>query len=409
MREIQMFIGFILLLNFMSCAGPLEKEAAPSVQQNAKVEAVQRRTVDDFYEAPGTVRAKTRSVIAARIMGNVVAVHVREGDRVRAGQTLIELENRDAGIQQLKARAGVKEAQSTLDEVQRNISSAQSGLEAARAQETLAKATFARYKVLHERRSVSPQEFEEARARFEVASAEGDRAERILEANKARRGQVMARIEQANAEVANANVYAGYARLRSPLNGVVVAKHVDNGSLATPGTPLLTIESTSGYQLEVAVEESQLGRIVARDRAFIVLDALQIPEFSGLVSEIVPASDSNSRSYIVRIDLPDTLAAQIRTGLFGKARFVTGSRETFLIPSKAVVTRGQLTSVFVVDESGITRLRLIKVGKIFNEDTEVLSGLNEGEQIVVSDLTGVIDGGRVYRAPSTSDAGVASR
>jgi len=366
----------------------------PEITRETEVETVRSSAVVDYYQAVGTVQAKTRSVIASRIMGNIVGLRVREGDRIRAGQTLVELENRDAGIQIQKAQAGVREILDSLEEVDRTIRAAESGRVAAQANETLAGKTFNRYQALFDRHSVSPQEFDEVRAKFEVAKAERERAERMLQAAKARHNQVSARIDQAKAEVSNARVYASYARLTSPIDGVVISKHVDVGSMAIPGAPLLTIENDSKYQLEVSVEESQLSKIRPGDQAQVEIEALGVHDLTGSVEEIVPVADPRSRSYTVKVSLPNA-GAQLCSGLYGKVRFVTGERRALAIPQKAITQRGQLVAVFVVDQAGVARMRLIKTGKSLGETVEVLSGLNDGEQIVVDQVESIQDGTRV--------------
>jgi multidrug efflux pump subunit AcrA (membrane-fusion protein) len=401
--------GGALLLLLISCSKKPETSQQMPVVQGAKIETVQPTSVDDYYEAVGTVRARNSSVIAARIMGNIVALHVREGDTVRAGQTLIEIENREAGIQVQKAQAGVREATDALDEVDRNIRAAESAREAARANEKLANTTFNRYQTLFARRSVSPQEFDEVRAKLEVASAESERADKLLQATTARRKQVLARIEQAKADVSNARVYVGYARLTSPINGVVVSKQADVGYLATPGSPLLTIENNSRYLLEVAVEESRLGTIHLQDQAQLQIEALGNTELTGSVEEIVPAADPNSRSYIVKVGVPNLAGMQLRSGIYGKARFISGQRQALAIPKTAISQRGQLTGLFVVDQSGLARLRLIKTGRAFGDNVEILSGLNAGEQIVIEGPATIQDGARVREAASAKGPPVATR
>ena len=398
MKSIAAITFVVMLLFSISCTRKPETTQTMGVVEGAKIETVQPTSVDDYYEAVGTVRAKTSSVVAARIMGSIVALHVREGDTVRAGQTLIEIENREAGIQVQKSQAGVREAQQGLDEVDRNIRAAESAREAALANERLASSTFKRYQTLFDRHSVSPQEFDEVRAKLEVASAERERADKLLQAVHAKQNQALARIDQAKADVSNARVYVGYAKLSSPINGIVVSKQTDVGYMATPGTPLLTIENNSKYQLEVSVEESQLGTIHLHDQAQLEIEAVGSKELTGSVEEIVPAADPNSRSYIVKVGLPSVSGTQFRSGLYGKARFVSGARQSLAIPKKAITQRGQLTSIFVVDQSGLARLRLIKTGKVLGELVEVLSGLNAGEQIVTEGPATIQDGTRVREA-----------
>jgi multidrug efflux pump subunit AcrA (membrane-fusion protein) len=401
--------GMALLLLAISCSKKPETSQQMPIVRGAKIETVQPASVEDYYEAVGTVRARNSSVVAARIMGNIVAVHVREGDTVRAGQTLIEIENREAGIQVQKAQAGVREATDTLDEVDRNIRAAESAREAARANEKLANTTFNRYQTLFARRSVSPQEFDEVRTKLEVAKAETERAERLLQVAKAKQKQVLARIDQAKADVSNARVYVGYAKLTSPINGIVTSKQTDVGYLATPGAPLLTIENNSRYQLEVAVEESRLGTIHLGEQAQLQIEALGNTELTGSVEEIVPASDPNSRSYIVKVSVPNLAGVQLRSGVYGKARFISGQRQALAIPKTAISQRGQLTGVFVVDQSGVARLRLIKIGRAFGDNVEILSGLNAGDLIVINGPATIQDGTRVREAAPGKGPPVATR
>jgi membrane fusion protein, multidrug efflux system len=394
-RAILMIIATLLTI---SCSQKTEPEQTPPIVAGLKIETQQTSLVDDYYEAVGTVQAKNKSVVAAKVMGNIVALHVREGDVVRAGQTLIEIDNRDAGIQLQKTQAGMREVQDSLEEVERSIRAAESARAAAQASERLAKTTLERYETLFQRRSVSPQEFDEVRAKYEIARAESERADRLLQATAARQKQMRARIDQAKADVANARVYAGYSRIAAPIDGVVVSRQADVGYMATPGMPLLTIENGASYQLHASVEESKLGTIHLNDQAHVLLDALGGTDLMGRVEEIVPAADPATRSYIVKVALANAGDIHLRSGLYGKARFVTGQRKILSVPQTAITQQGQLAAVFVVDQAGVARLRLVKTGKVFGDRIELLSGLNDGEQIVTEGLPSLRDGVRVREA-----------
>ena len=384
----------LLAMTVASCGKNQEVAAEkPPVVKGARVERVSMSPIEDYYEATGTVRSKTTTVLSSKIMGTVISLRAREGDKVSAGQALIEIDNRDANAQLQKAGAGLRQAHEGLAEVEQAINAAESAQAAADANKRLADSTYARYQALFERKSISPQEFDEAKAKQEMAEAEARRAADTLKMLAAKKRQGLAQIDQAKADVANAQVFVSYARITSPITGVVVAKHTEVGSTATPGTPLLTIEDGSRYRLEVAVEESRLGKIRIGQRARLRIDALGADDMEGGVSEITPAADPMSRSYTVKIDLP---ARQLlRSGLYGVARFASGQRQAILIPRKSVTYRGQLAGVFVVDDAGVARLRLIQTGKTYGEKVEALSGLNDGERVVVDGGADVKDGARI--------------
>jgi multidrug efflux pump subunit AcrA (membrane-fusion protein) len=389
-------IGSAILMTTLVVSCSRKPEAtAPRVSAatDVKIERVTAAAVDDLYEATGSVRSRTTSVVSSRIMGSVIAIHVREGDRVRAGQTLLEIDNRDAAAQVQKSQAGAREANEALEEIDRNIQAGKAGKSAAEANRTLAASTFHRYQALFDRHSASPQEFDEVQTKLRVAEAEAERATRLLSSLEARRNQVLARIDQAKADVSSAQFSESYAKIASPISGIITAKQVDAGAMATPGAPLLTVEDDSHYRLEAAVEESQIGNIHHGDHARVQIDALGDAELDGVVAEIVPSADLSSRSHIVKLDLLQTNG--LRSGSYGKARFVIGQKQAITIPRRAITERGQLVSVFVVGESGIAHLRLIKTGKGYGDRIEVLTGLTDGERIVVDRVESLSDGARV--------------
>jgi RND family efflux transporter MFP subunit len=249
-----------------------------------------------------------------------------------------------------------------------------------------------RYELLLERRSISPQEFEEVQTKHKAAAAEAQRAAESVEAAKAKRLQALARIEQVEAELESAKIALSYSRLVSPMDGIVASKPADAGMLATPGMPVITIES-SDYELEALVEESRIGFIKPGDRAEVRFDAIA-GNLQGQVRNIVPAFDPSSRTYQVKLDLPAKTG--LRSGYFGRAVFESGSRPALLVPQDSIVQRGQLTAVYVA-EGGIARLRLVKTGKQHGRSVEILSGLDAGTRIVVKPSSTLKDGARIQQ------------
>ena len=160
--------------------------------------------------------------------------------------------------------------------------------------------------------------------------------------------------------------------------------------MAAPGTPLMRLEDTRGFRLDVRVDESRVGQIAHGAPVAVALDSGTggaATTVRGTVSEISRAVDADARAFLVKIALPDT--AGLRSGTFGRARFSGDARRALTVPAGALVRRGQMTSVFVV-ENGIARVRLVNVS-----GTEVLAGLSDGETVVVSAPPSLSDGRRV--------------
>jgi len=314
-------------------------------------------------------------------MGQVLAVRADPGDFVRAGQVLVEIDNRDAQTNIARAKAGLSEAQNALQEVEESLLAGDAAKAAAQAGAGLATSTYKRFQALLERKSVSLQEFEEVEFKYKAASADVRRADQTLLAAQAKKRQVLDRIEQARADVRSAETFGSYSSLTAPFSGIVTVKHVEAGAMSTPGVPLLTIEDNQNYQLEASVEESQISRIKIGDRVAVVIDAVRSEETTGTVSEIVPSGDPSSRSFVVKVRVSNTPG--LRSGMFGRARFAGGQQDSISIPQSAIVQRGQLTGVVLVDAANTARFRLIKTGKRYSDRVAVLSGLEPGESIVI--------------------------
>ena len=362
---------------------PLDKTAADGNGASVAVRTLTAAPAawPNLYEAVGTVRARTAAAIASKVMGYVREVRVAVGDRVRAGQTLVVLDSRDLDAGYRQAEAARNEARSAGPEADNAIAGAKASLD-------LAQATYKRMKDLLAQDSISSQEFDEASARLKLAQSGYEMA-------LSKRSQLQSRIAQAEEGFASAEVMRSYAQLSAPFAGTVTQKTVDPGALAAPGAPLLTLEREGDYRLEASMEESKLPLIHLGQPVTVLLDAVEHP-VAGHVSEVVPAVDSASRAFTVKIDLPST--PQLRSGLFGRAQFSFGTRPVLAVPLAATSEHGQLTSLFVAD-GGRARARFVTLGQRAQDQTEVLSGLEGGERVIFPVPAGLADGARVEVRP----------
>lgn len=380
-RKIVFFGGALLLVGLLAGCGRGGKEQAQAAESvsGLRTERLQLQTVPDELEAPGTLRSVNTAPLSARVMGTVVAVHVREGDAVKRGQVLLSLDERELAARRNAARAAVEEAKAGREEAAR-------GLAMAQAQADVAGKTYERFQYLKQQKSVSPQEFDEVEAKFRSAQAG-------LAAAKARLEHVEATNARAESEVRAAETVAGYAQIVAPFDGVVVRRNVDVGMMAAPGMTLVEVEDASRYQMEATIAASAVtARGLKRGtRARVRLDALPEREFEGVVAELEAGADSTSQTMRAKVDVPRDAA--LRSGLFGRVLFCCGERKALAVPRTAVVERGQLRGVFVVSSDGIIRLRLVTLGQTFaGERVEILSGTDAGEAIVLDPGTKNLDG-----------------
>jgi RND family efflux transporter MFP subunit len=366
----------VLLLT--SCGSePPRRAAQPQTPPVAvQVAAVTSQDWPASYEATGTVRARTTATVSSKVMGYVQQVSVQVGDRVRQGQTLITLDARDLDVNLRRAEAGGAEVESAIPELENATAAAKANLD-------LAQTTFNRMKELAGKKSISNQEMDEASARLKAAQAN-------YEMMRSRRAQITSKAAVVEQEVRAAGIMRDYARLAAPFNGVVITRTVEPGNLATPGAPLLTIEQDGLYRLEASVDESKLASVRVGQAVEAVLEADR--KLKARVSEIVPSVDAQSRTYIVKLDLPAT--PNLRTGMFGRAIFPLGVQKVVAVPLAALMERGQLQSVFVV-EDGVAHTRLVTTGRRTGNAVEVLSGLTAGEKVVLPVPVGLQDGARV--------------
>lgn len=334
----------LALLALAACGGKENARPAAAERVNGvRVEAVQMQSVPDEIVAPGTVASAATAQVAARVMGTVTSVLVREGDAVKAGQVLLTLDERELAERRSAARAAVEESAHAKEEIAR-------GVAAAQAQADVMQKTYERYAMLRDKKSVSPQEFDEVEAK-QHAAREG------LAAAKARQQQVASMAERAQSESRAMETVAGYARVTAPFGGVVLRRMVEPGAMAAPGVPLLVVEASSQYRLEVTVDASEAASLKRGLKARVEFDALPGKSFSGSVVEMEAGAEMASHTVRARIELPRDAA--IRSGLFGRAWFARGEKKAMALPQAAILHRGQLHGVYAVDAEGIARLRMV--------------------------------------------------
>jgi RND family efflux transporter MFP subunit len=189
-------------------------------------------------------------------------------------------------------------------------------------------------------------------------------------------------VRQARAAVDAARVARMDAKVTAPFEGRVTAKLVDAGDLAAPGKPLIVMERIGGYRVDLEVPESYAHLIRAGQPVAVRVPAAGPAVLAGTVEVVVPAADPRSRTSVVQVGVPSS--ETLRSGMFARADLTVAERPQMRLPVSAIVQKGQLTGVFIVDKNDTARFRLVRIGRSVGDQVDVISGLSPGTRLVAA-------------------------
>jgi len=314
-------------------AGKAATDAAPAVAVSVAVARVEPSVLVE--PVVGTVRPKLQATVSPKISGRILELAVVPGQRVAAGQLVARLE---AG----ELEASRNRAVAALDQANREL----------------------------ERQRQLMQSKATAQALVDQAEA----AQRMAAAS----------LKEIESTLAQATVSAPFA-------GTVTRKLADTGDLGLPGRGIVMIEDPGHLRFEAPVPESLAGSLAVGQKIPVVVDAIAA-RLDGTVAEIEPSADSTSRTFVVRLDLPETKG--LRAGLFGRAHLPRGEAPRLLVPATAVVRRGQMELVFGI-ESGRATLHLVRTAPAADGRRIILSGLADAQQVVLDPPVSLREGDAV--------------
>jgi multidrug efflux pump subunit AcrA (membrane-fusion protein) len=363
--------------------GPL----IPKVKaKGVTTEPVQRRTFPLLIEQVGSIRNQVEAKVASRIMAQVIEIAVQEGDSVRGAQTglsatlLARLDDRDLQAREQQVLAQIQALERGRNSAQANLESTQAQFEAARARLEQAVSDFRRYEKLYQSGAATGQQYEQAKTHAEVAEAQVRSAQKGVEAAHQEIERIAAQIEEAKSSLQQMQVQLSYTEIRAPFAGRVTRKLAEAGDTVGPGQTLFILETEAQPELHAVVSESLLPYLNVGNQFSVQIDALQ-KTCEGKVREVIPRSDPATRTVLVKITLPET--PKLVSGMFGRLFIPTGTYEAVVIPQPALQKVGQMDLVQIVDAQGYLQRRFVTLGKSHDTLQEILSGLQEGEQVVI--------------------------
>jgi RND family efflux transporter MFP subunit len=310
---------------------------------------------DRFLTASGKIEAVNSANLSTRMMGFIDDIHVNVGDRVNQGQLLVSINNSDLQAKRAQVNAGITEAEAAFNNAQKD---------------------YERFKALFEEQSASQKEMDDQTARFEMAQAR-------LEAARQMRNEV--------------NSQFAYVNIRAPFSGVITNKFAEKGTMANPGQPLLAIEAPGNFEVTARVPESNISKIETGTKVNVIVKSVE-QEVPGTVAEVSTSASNTGGQYLVKVALEDT-EADLKSGMYATVRFPVEKQEStaeaVMIPTEAIVTRGDLKGVYTVSQQNTAMLRWLRLGRTYGDQVEVLSGLNPDEAYIVSADRKLFNGAKV--------------
>ncbi len=318
------------------------------------VKPVSQNSTVPFISASGKIQTVKSANLSTRMMGFVDKIYVKTGDQIKEGQLLLSLNNVDLSAKLAQVKAGIVEAKAGFSNAEKD---------------------YVRFKNLFESNSASQKEMDDMTANYNMAKARVEAAEQMKK-------EVQAQFN--------------YVNIRAPFDGVVSNKFINQGDMASPGVPLLEVESPGAYQVMAMVPESEISKISNNTNVSVLVKSLN-KTIKGKVTEVSSSAKNTGGQYLVKV-LLDNSDLYILSGMFATVQFPVESKEkqtTVLIPSSVLVKKGELSGIYTVSQTQTAILRWLRLGRQYGDNVEVLSGLNADESYIVSANGKLFNGAKV--------------
>lgn len=328
--------GFLLLLAALGSllAGLVPAGGSFAAEPAATSVVVRLREVDLGFPIEATVEAVRQATVAAQIAGRVIEVRADAGQRVRAGELLMRLDAREAAGSDASARAALEQA----------------------------RVAYERTKNLYAQKFVSQAALDQAAATWQAAQGAAGSSGAAL----------------------------SHGAVTAPIAGVVAQRFAELGEMAAPGRPLISVFDPKSLRVIANLPQYKLAELKKSGRARV-----EFPETGTWVDalrvEILPTVDARSHTATARLYLPDNIEGVV-PGMFARAHFTMGQVKKLTVPPAAVLRRGEVTAVYVLDEKGGARLRQVRLGEaVPGGELEVLAGISSGERVSLNPVKAGIE------------------
>ncbi|KAB2878894.1 efflux RND transporter periplasmic adaptor subunit [bacterium] len=339
-----------------SCSGSTTDTGRQPTPPNVSVHTITASEIPQDFIYTGNIEGDRRVSLSTKIMGQIISMPFDEGSLVAAGQSVVKIKSDDISAKRGQVKANLTEAQAALKNVEIN---------------------YQRIKSLYESKSATKKEMDDIEMAYHMAKAR------------------VSSVEEMEKEVSDVMEYGDIV---TPIKGYVIKKIAQEGDMAVPGMPLLIIEDMTTLKINTRVPETEVHLFKKGDRVKVHIDALPETELTGKVDQINPGGNPASRQFEVKVTLDGVSNAHrqaIKSGMYARVILEKGFTKSVLIPENILIRRGQLEGVFVISDNNTAMLRWIRTGNQNGDRIEILSGLQDGEKIVITSDVKISDGQKV--------------
>ena len=411
MKRILIVIGILIFLGFafywtftdhrkeIRASQPIER--SPINRIPVETVLLHRGSLDRRLQLTGTIVPEAKVDVFSKVSGILERIGVEQGDRVKTDHiiAMVEGEEREARIQESRAALDVLKARWEQMETgarPEEIGQAEELVRQTEARWKNSLDNYKRLKTLKERDFISQQHLDEAMLQVTISEAEHNSAKEKLTlmrkgARQEDRDALLAQIRQAEATLKLAVINLKNATIRAPISGIISQRFLDRGAFVTTNTPLIRIVAMDIVKVVVHVVESELAQFRAGAIAEIRVDTYPDELFRGSVVRISPTVDPESRTADVEIQL-DNKDHRLKPGMFARVSLVMQRREGILLLTKDSLLRESGTTRVFVHDSGKASLREVRLGLEGEQYVEILTGLREGDEVIVAGQYELRDG-----------------
>lgn len=380
-------------------------QAGTDITVSVETQKIAPAIIEQYVNVSSKVMANNEISVIPKVSGTVKNVRVNLGDTVKAGDVLFEIDDTSLRIAANQAAASLASAQANYDmnigaTLENTVTQLQASVDSYQIQYDDLLRDLQNTKALYEAGAKSKLELDTLQSGVDKLKLQLDTAKENLRLTREKtidgtKKSAQAALKQAQLSYENAQTQLGYTQVKAEIDGVIGACNVTVGSMASPQSPAMTIVNTDKLKFSCNISDDYINRVSVGSKAYITVSAASEKPYEGTVTYISPAANSTTLLYPVEIYIEKT-DDRIKPGMFASLKLVVERREnTISVPLNAVLEKGGDKFVYVVDDKNVPHKKVVETGIKNDENVEIVSGVQNGEKVVVVGQSFLSDGSKV--------------